>query len=44
MGPVLIHVITEENQCTEYKQPSEAMENQQEGILSSYTSISIEFS
>jgi 1-deoxy-D-xylulose-5-phosphate synthase len=44
MGPVLIHVITEENQCTEYKQPSEAMENQQEGMLSSYTSISIEFS
>ncbi|KAJ6924707.1 1-deoxy-D-xylulose-5-phosphate synthase [Populus alba x Populus x berolinensis] len=35
MGPVLIHVITEENQCTEYKQPSEAMENQQEGSFDS---------
>ncbi|KAJ6406277.1 hypothetical protein OIU84_009910 [Salix udensis] len=35
MGPVLIHVITEENQCAEYKQPSEAMENQHEGSFDS---------
>ncbi|KAJ6697891.1 1-D-DEOXYXYLULOSE 5-PHOSPHATE SYNTHASE-LIKE PROTEIN [Salix purpurea] len=35
MGPVLIHVITEENQCAECKQPSEEMENQQEGSFDS---------
>ncbi|KAJ6745483.1 1-D-DEOXYXYLULOSE 5-PHOSPHATE SYNTHASE-RELATED [Salix koriyanagi] len=35
MGPVLIHVITEENQCAECKQPNEEMENQQEGSFDS---------
>ncbi|KAF9662163.1 hypothetical protein SADUNF_Sadunf18G0024700 [Salix dunnii] len=37
MGPVLIHVITEENQCAEHKRQTEAMENQQDGMLNSYT-------
>uniref|UniRef100_A0A2P2KJ13 Transketolase-like pyrimidine-binding domain-containing protein n=1 Tax=Rhizophora mucronata TaxID=61149 RepID=A0A2P2KJ13_RHIMU len=32
MGPVLVHVITEENQGVEYKQKSNAMENHQEGL------------
>ncbi|PNS92424.2 hypothetical protein POPTR_018G031800v4 [Populus trichocarpa] len=31
MGPVLIHVITEENQCAEHKQQTEATGNQQGG-------------
>jgi 1-deoxy-D-xylulose-5-phosphate synthase len=39
MGPVLIHVITEENQCAEHKQQTEATGNQQGGMLNSYTLI-----
>ncbi|KAI5556323.1 hypothetical protein BDE02_18G026700 [Populus trichocarpa] len=35
MGPVLIHVITEENQCAEHKQQTEAMGNQQGGFFDS---------
>lgn len=35
MGPVLIHVITEENRRAEDTQKTEAMEKQQEGTFSS---------
>lgn len=37
MGPVLVHIITEENHSAESKQQSKAMESQEEGLFSSYT-------
>lgn len=39
MGPVLIHVITEENQCSEDKQKKVTVEKQQEGTSPVYPSM-----